>query len=292
MRSATDSLASAAGERSTACPARSVAPRTYVAGLFESFSSDQPLSALVPAPDWLRIEVSLASQGVSAAIDDASFHCRTLDFKRGALVTESRVESSSGLAVRLRVLRLVSLHSRALGLQVIQLEVVTGNVEATLEASFEGLEFGLAAERLEQNLGVWQTNTTGKRLAMAAAVTLRVDGQVVAAKPLGPLKWSWTWTTQPGQVVQFERMVAVSLGRCLAGNTVEQAQDQPRGGRSTRLGRCSRQARGQLGGSLARRATSWSAATRRPACVALRTVSPQRRRQSRTTRACPSPPAR
>ncbi len=207
-------------------PKTTIAPRTYVAGLFDVVGSDQPLSALVPAPDWLRIEISLASQGVSAAANDVSFHSRTLDFRRGALVTESRLERLPGLEIRLRVLRLVSLHNRTLGLQVIQLEIVAGAVEATLEASFEGLEFGLVTERLEQGLCIWQTNSTGKRLAMAAAASLRVDGRLVVAKALGPLKWNWTWTTQPGQVVQFERIVAVGLGDTLTGNTVKQVQDQ------------------------------------------------------------------
>ncbi len=48
-------------------------------------------------------------------MDDVSFHHRTLDLKRGALLTESHVAGPPGLAVRLRVLRLVSMHSRALG---------------------------------------------------------------------------------------------------------------------------------------------------------------------------------
>ena len=206
-------------------PRTTVAPRTYVAGLFDMAGSGQPTAALVPAPDWLRIEISEALQGASSAISDVSFHSRTLDIKRGALITESRVQTPSGLQARLRVLRLVSLHRRSLGLQVIFLDIVAGTVEATLEASFEGLDFGLVAERLEQGLGVWKTNTSGKRLAMAAAATLCVDGQVIAAKPLGPLKWGWTWTTRPGQVVQFERVVAVARGDAVTGNTVSQAQD-------------------------------------------------------------------
>ena len=206
-------------------PGMGVAPRTYVAGLFDVVGADQPLSALVPAPDWLKIEISLRSQGHDAAIEDASFHCRTLDFRRGVLVTESHVDGAPGLAVRVRVLRMVSMRCRSLGMQIIQADVVTGSLDATLVASSEGLEFGLVAERLEQELCVWHTNTTGKRLAMAATATLRVDGQLVTAKPIGPLTWSWTWTTQPGQVVQFERMVAVARGDELTGNTAKQAQD-------------------------------------------------------------------
>ena len=214
-------------------PSMDVAPRTYVAGLFDVVGADQPLSALVPAPDWLKIEISLASQGVAAAaIEDATFHSRTLDFRRGVLVTESHVDSSQGLAVRVRVLRMVSMRCRSLGMQLIQADVVTGTLEATLVASPEGLEFGLAAERLEQDVCVWQTNTTGKRLAMAATATLHVDGQLVTAKPLGPLTWGWTWMTRPGQVVQFERMVAVARGDDLTADTARQAQDHLAAGKA------------------------------------------------------------
>ncbi|MDQ2762877.1 MAG: glycoside hydrolase family 65 protein, partial [Pseudomonadota bacterium] len=207
-------------------PGTAIAPRTYVAGLFDSLHVDQPMSALVPAPDWLRIDISLSSQGSAAIVDDVSFRHRTLDFKRGALITESRVENLPGKAMRLRVLRLLSMHSRALGLQLVQLDVDAGAVEATLEASCEGLEFGLITERLEQALGVWRTNATDMRLAMAVAVSLLVDGQVVAPKPLGPFKWSWTWTTRPGQVVRFERMVAVVRADVLTEDPAEQALGQ------------------------------------------------------------------
>lgn len=203
-----------------------IAPRTYVAGLFDSLHVDQPISALVPAPDWLRIDISLCQHGCVLLGDDVSFRHRTLDFKRGALITESRVDNLPGKAIRLRVLRLVSMHSRALGLQLVQLDADAGAVEATLEASCEGLDSGLVTERLEQALGVWRTNATDKRLAMAVAVSLLVDGHVVAPKPLGPFKWSWTWTTRPGQVVCFERMVAVARADDLTEDPAEQALGQ------------------------------------------------------------------
>ena len=206
-------------------PSPDGAPRTYVAGLFDVIGADQPMSALVPAPDWLRIEISLASPGSCLTVDDVSFHRQTLNFKRGALITESHVAGLQSLAVRLRVLRLVSLCNQAAGLQLIQADLDVGEMEVTLEASFEGLEFGLIAERLDQGLGVWRTKMTGKRLAIASAASLQVDGRVVAGKALAPFKWSWTWTARPGQVVQFERMVAVALGDALTGSTVRQAQD-------------------------------------------------------------------
>ena len=184
-------------------PNPDVAPRTYVAGLFDVVGADQPMTALVPAPDWLKIDVALAGDEGGPALADASFHRRILDFKRGALLTHSRVAGLQGLAVRLCVLRLVSLHSPALGLQVIELNVDAGETEVTLEASFEGLEFGLVTERLEQEWGSWRTNTSGKRLAMAQTAILRVDGQVVAGRPLSPFKRAWAWSMRPGQVVRF-----------------------------------------------------------------------------------------
>jgi trehalose/maltose hydrolase-like predicted phosphorylase len=204
-------------------PGAAIGPRTYVAGLFDSLHVDQPMSALVPAPDWLRIDISLSPEGSGAVVDDVSFRHRTLDFKRGALITESRLENLPGKAMRFRVLRLLSMHNRALGLQLVQLDVEAGAVEATLEASCEGLEFGLVTERLEQALGVWRTNATDKRLAMAVSVSLLVDGRVVTPKPLGPFKWSWTWTTRPGQVVHFERMVAIARADVLTEDPAEQA---------------------------------------------------------------------
>jgi trehalose/maltose hydrolase-like predicted phosphorylase len=213
-----------AGRTINRLPGMAVAPRTYVAGLFDGSGSGSPASALVPAPDWLRIDISLLPPAAGPSPDDVAFHHRTLDFRRGALVTESRLVRSPGMAVRLRVLRLVSLHSRALGLQAIQIDVDAGSVEVTLEASFDGLDCGLAAERLEQGLGVWHTNATGKRLAMVVATALRVDGQIVAARPLGPFKWAWTWRTRPGQVVAFERTVAIALGDAQSGSAVDQAQ--------------------------------------------------------------------
>jgi trehalose/maltose hydrolase-like predicted phosphorylase len=191
-------------------PHMPVAPRTSVAGLFDVLGPDQPIPSLVPAPDWLKLDVAFCPPHPGSPIKDVSFHHRTLDFRRGAVVTEGRIASLPGLAVRLRVLRLVSLHCRALGLQLVQIDIDSGAMDVTLVASFEGVAFGLVADTLAQSLGVWHTNAYGKRLAMAVAATLRVDGLVVAAKALGPFQWSWSWTARPGQVVCFERLVAVA----------------------------------------------------------------------------------
>lgn len=147
-----------------------------------------------------------------------SFHRRTLDPKRGALITESRISSPAGLAVRLRVLRLVSLCERALGLQLVQMDIDAGAVEATVKASVDRLKFGLRIERLEHDLCVWRTSSSGKRLALAVAASLWVDGVLLAPRRLSPFKDTWTWLTHPGQSVHFERIFAVTREDAPAGD--------------------------------------------------------------------------
>ena len=110
------------------------------------------------------------------------------------------------MGISLRTLRLVSLSERAVGLQLIQLEIEDGEVEVTLEASFEGVNLGLVPERLDQDLGVWRTR--------AFRQGPRHGGRIVAAdrrprsyaRPHSAnLRWSWSWKSRPGQVVCFER---------------------------------------------------------------------------------------
>ena len=57
---------------------------------------------------------------------------------------------------------------------------------------------------------MWRTHSSGKGLAMATASSLQIDGQNLPPTALGPLKWSWSWKSRPGQVVCFERSVAVA----------------------------------------------------------------------------------
>jgi trehalose/maltose hydrolase-like predicted phosphorylase len=92
------------------------------------------------------------------------------------------------------------------------LEVEGGEVEVTLEASFEGINLGLVSERLDQDLGVWRTQRSGKSVAMATASSLQVDGHDLPATTVDHLKWSWSWKARAGQIVCFERTVAVA--RC------------------------------------------------------------------------------
>ncbi len=186
-----------------------VPPHTYVAGLFDTVGTEPAVSELVPAADWLRVRISLSGRPLVHHPGDVSAHHITLDLRRGALLAKSGLVKAPGVGIRLRTLRLVSLSERAVGLQLIQLEVEEGAVEVTLEASFEGIDLGLVSERLDGNLGVWRTQRSGKSVAMATASSLQVDGHALPATAAGPLKWTWSWRSRAGQIVHFERTVAV-----------------------------------------------------------------------------------
>jgi|HubBroStandDraft_6_1064221.scaffolds.fasta_scaffold125762_4 trehalose/maltose hydrolase-like predicted phosphorylase len=190
------------GSRATTRGARCVVPpRTYVAGLFDTPGAERATLGLVPAADWLQVRILLPGGPLVHHPGDASTHHRTLDVRRGALLSECRQLTAPDVCIRLRTLRLVSLSERAIGLQLIQLEIEHGEVEVTLEASLEGVNLELVSERLEQDLGVG-----GKGLAMATASSLQIDGHDLPPTALGQLKWSWTWKSRPGQVVCFRTL--------------------------------------------------------------------------------------
>jgi trehalose/maltose hydrolase-like predicted phosphorylase len=199
------------GARATTRGARwIIPPRTYVAGLFDTPGTEGAIAGLIPAADWLQGRILLPGGPLVRHPADAFSHRMTLDLQRGALLSASRLKTPELGILRLRTLRLVSLSERAVGLQLIQMEIEKGEIEITFEASFDGVNLGLVSEHLGQDLGLWRTHSSGKRLAMATASSLQIDGQNLPPAALGTLKCSWSWKSRPGQVVWFERLVAVA----------------------------------------------------------------------------------
>jgi trehalose/maltose hydrolase-like predicted phosphorylase len=183
-------------------------PRTFLAGLFDISSPEQPIPGLVTGADWLKVSIKVSGRPLIPHPADLLSYRATLDMRRGVLLTGGRVRGPGG-PVRVRTLRLVSLSERALGLHLAELEIEHGGFEVTLEASFEEADPGLRAERLEEDLGVWCTQYSGKRVAIAGASALLIDGDELAPARPSRFTWLWTWKTRPGQVVSFERLVAV-----------------------------------------------------------------------------------
>ena len=215
--------------------ARWVIPsRTYVAGLFDTPDPGHAVPILVTAADWLHIRVTRLGGLLVRHPAELGSHRAILDMRRGAFLSESQMNEP--VSVQVRTLRLVSLSQRGIGLQLIEFEFQHGEAEITLEAPFEGADLGLWPERLEQDIGVWRTKNSGKRLAMAAAATLQIDGRGVPPARLGELAWSWTWKCREGQVVQFARYVAVARSDTQELDPAQIARDQLRVARD--LGWC------------------------------------------------------
>src|SRR5215472_12515957 len=189
-----------------------VPQRAYLAGLFDIPGRDHPIPALVPAPGWRQIRIMLPDGPLLHHPAEAISHRTTLDMRRGVLLTGCRLIDHPSIAVRVRTLQLLSLSERAIGLQVIELKIEDGEIEVAVEASFDGLGFGLKSERIEQDLGVWRTKYSGKRVAMAAGLSSQIDGSEIAPTMSGPFMWSWHWKTRPGQIVCVAGMVAVARG--------------------------------------------------------------------------------
>jgi trehalose/maltose hydrolase-like predicted phosphorylase len=203
-------------------------PRTYVAGLFDTPGPEGSVPGLVPAADWLRLRLAAPGGPLACEPGDVKSHRMTLDLKRGLLLTDCHEMDGPGVALRLRTSRLVSLSDRAIGLQLLQLDVERGEMELTLEASFEGLHLGLVTERLEQALGVWRTKRSGRRLAIAAAASLEIDGRDLAPIDAEPLLWRWRWTSRAGQTACFARLVAMARSDAAGLDPAAHAQDRLR----------------------------------------------------------------
>ncbi|WP_158927577.1 glycoside hydrolase family 65 protein [Acidisphaera sp. S103] len=201
------------GVRSTTRGDRWVVPaRTYVAGLFDTSGSNQATQALVPAADWLRVRILLPGGPLLHHPGDVSSHRMTLDLRRGTLRSEGRHLKAPDLGLHVHTSRLVSLSDRAIGLQLIRMEIEDGELDVTLEASFEGTELGLVTDQLRQDLGLWHTSHSRKYLAMASMAALQVNDRDIPPSALGPLKSSWAWKSRPGQVICFQRFVAIVRG--------------------------------------------------------------------------------
>ena len=167
--------------------ARSIPPsRIYVAGLFDMAGIGHAVPGLVPAADWLQVRILLAGTPIAHHPGDLSSHRMTLDMRRGALLSHGHHSNSPDMH-RVRSLRLVSLSERAVGLQLIQFEIEAGTAEVTFEASFEGMGLGLVSERTRTGSRGVAYPHSGKRLAMATASSLQIDGDDLPPTTLGKL---------------------------------------------------------------------------------------------------------
>jgi trehalose/maltose hydrolase-like predicted phosphorylase/beta-phosphoglucomutase-like phosphatase (HAD superfamily) len=187
-------------------------PRTFVAGLFDTPNTEPPVPALAPAPDWLRIRVMLEGKPLLLRSGELLRHWRTLDMRRGLLLTEWHQRDPNGRIMRLRSLRMVSLADRPIGMQLVQLRIDPVPVEVTFETTLEVANSGLELARADAEIAVWCTSSSAKVLAMASAAELRLAGRPIAPAIDTPLQREWSFTSAPAQVATFCRIVSLARG--------------------------------------------------------------------------------
>jgi trehalose/maltose hydrolase-like predicted phosphorylase len=185
-------------------------PRCYVAGLFDVPNIEPPVPALVPVADWSRVRILLDGEPLLAREGEVRVATRELDMRRGLLLSAWTHRTPSGITVEGRELRLLSLANRAAGLQLLWLSLDRDGVDVRIEASFAMAGLGMEPVRLEQDLGAWRLEGSGKGVAMTGAATLRLDGDLVAPDRPFSLRWDWRWRSVAGQVAELDRLVAVA----------------------------------------------------------------------------------
>ena len=213
-------------------PRAGAPPHTYVAGLFDTLETEGATPGLIPLADWLVLRILVNGELLARDPACALRKPLTLQMLRGVMLADwdASVDGAS-TGMRLRALRLVSMSQRALGLELIQLELGSQTADIVLEASVEPANLGLVNERLEQDVGVWRTEHTGRSVALAAAATLSLDGRDVAPAETGPLRWCWRWTSRVGEVASLSRLVAITRSDAKASDPGSMAQAALEGAR-------------------------------------------------------------
>ncbi len=190
-------------------------PRTFVAGLYDMSPSEPSVPTLVSAPDWLRLDLAVDGESVDLEHGELLSLTRTLDLRHGILWTDWQHRTSQGHIVGLRTLRFVSLVDRALGVQSARIEITPApgtKPRVSLQALVPSPHGSLTPVDLGDDLGVWETVSTGRRLALAWAPRLEIGGHVRAPSAehsSHELRRRWEWTAAPGRAATLVRMVGI-----------------------------------------------------------------------------------
>jgi trehalose/maltose hydrolase-like predicted phosphorylase len=185
-------------------------PRCYVAGLFDRPNTEPPVPALVPVADWSRVRILLNGQPLVLREGKAVSGNRMLDMRRAILLSSWEHCAPSGIVFTGNELRILSQADRALGLQLLRFALDRDGVDVRVEANFAMAGLGMDPMELTDDLGAWRTEGSDKSVAMAGTASLRSNGTTLQPHRPFPLRWVWQWRSVAGQIVEFDRLVAVA----------------------------------------------------------------------------------
>jgi hypothetical protein len=224
-------------------------PRCYVAGLFDRPNTEPPVPALVPVADWSRIRIVLDDEPQLLRDGELLTGLRTLDLRRGLLLSELSYRTRADITITGNELRLVSQADRSAGLQLLRFSLDRDGIDVRLEASFGMAGLGMEPTLLVPDIGAWRTEGSDKAVAMAGSAALRAGDALLAPERPFSLRWVWRWRSVAGQVVELDRIVSAARADSRSGSSSQRGADaQP----CTGLARCAWRTRGCLEKALGR----------------------------------------
>ena len=194
-------------------------PRTYVAGLFDTPNTEPPVPALVPVADWLRLRILLngkrpaATRRRYASPPADPGHAAGFD-AHGVAPARSRRDCRQSDNAPPRVAGRSQIW--AFNLFAWRWSRATPRSRSTRGSTRSGA--GLDPVRLEQDLGVWRTEQSGKSLAMACTASLQLNDAELSPRALDPVQMVLELGSAPGQAASFQRLIAVARSDSLAGD--------------------------------------------------------------------------
>jgi trehalose/maltose hydrolase-like predicted phosphorylase len=184
-------------------------PGAFVAGLFELSEREPQIPALVAAPDWLRLRLTVDGEPLALDEGQTLAYWRALDLRRAALLADWRQRTPGGRVVRVRKLRFASLANRALLAQFVQIEVdqpttlrVTADIQATR---------GFVTLPSTPGVQLWSTKSESATLALASASDLQPPDNASTSPDVPQLQQSWSWLAIPGQSRALVRLAGFAL---------------------------------------------------------------------------------
>jgi trehalose/maltose hydrolase-like predicted phosphorylase len=155
-------------------------PRCYVAGLFDRPNTVPPVPALVPVADWSRVRLVLDDNPQLLLDGEFLTSVRTLDMRRGVLLSDLSYRAHDGITISGGELRLVSLADRAAALQLLRFSFDRDGIDVMLEANFAMAGMGMEPLQLDRDISAWRTEGSHKVAIGIAGRTLQatlVEGE-------------------------------------------------------------------------------------------------------------------